>query len=342
MAAGSLVATSGGERVEVHGAPRWLAALLAGALEPAGGAGAVTVRVDLDASRAPLPLPGRRLVTRGVWRGAAGEGGGPAAVLVEDACSAGFDLLVRPPAPDGAGPLRVTARYRPGLRTRAANRALRDRFALLARQTLVQYPLLWRAGLRGGVPLHASAFVEAGRSPAAAPAGGVLLIGPGGVGKSTLLLAETGAGGRATSDNLCLWRDGRAHGVVEPLRVEGGPGRRTTRGRRERDLPGRLAAVRPDRVVLLGRGAPGSPASRRPLPAPAAARALAAGTYAAGELRRYWQFAAVLALATGAGPAHPPIQAVAAAITSALPCTEVRLRPGSRLVDVPGLLEGVS
>ncbi|HEY6793137.1 MAG TPA: hypothetical protein VI248_00475 [Kineosporiaceae bacterium] len=325
---------SAGERIEVDGAPRWLAEILAGALAPQSPVDdpsrdphreGVGVRVDVEPSRAPLPLGGCELITRGVWRAA------PATALLENACSAGFDLLVRAPEPDGEGCLTVTARYRPDLRTLAANRALRQRFRLLARQTLVQYPALWRAGLRGGVPVHASAVVPA----APARSAGVLIVGPGGVGKSTLLLAETAAGGRAASDNLCVWQEGVAYGVAEPLRVEGGAGRRTTNGRRERSLPGRLAAVRPDHVVLLRRDPAGRPGAR-PLPRGVAARALVAGTYAAGELRRYWQFAAVLALATGAGPAHPPIAATAACIVSALPCTEVSLRPGSRLAEAAG------
>jgi hypothetical protein len=335
-----MLGRSAGEGVQVSGAPRWLADVLAGTLAPGGVPGEVTVHVQLDASRARLPLPGARLVARGVWR----SGDGEPAALVEDACSAGFDLLVRP-APDDDGPLRITARYRPGLRTLAANRALRSRFRLLAGQTLVQYPVLWRSGLRGAVPLHAGALVEAPAPGEAAGgrrwSGGVLLIGPGGVGKSTLLLAELAAGGEATCDNLCAWRDGAAYGVVEPLRIEGGTGRRTSRGRREQPLPHAVPAVRPDRLVLLRRDPAGRAATRTLTPA-AAAHALTAGTYAAGELRRYWQFAAVLALATGAGPAHPPVAAAAARIAASLPCTEVHLARGRRLADAAPHLEEVS
>ena len=45
----------------------------------------------------------------------------------------------------------------------------------------------------------------------------------------------------------------------------------------------------------------------RPLSPDEAARALVAGTYMAGELRRFWPFAATLALATGIGPVHPDV-----------------------------------
>jgi hypothetical protein len=59
-----------------------------------------------------------------------------------------------------------------------------------------------------------------------------------------------------------------------------------------------------------------------------AARSLVAGTYAAGELRRYWAFAATLALGTGLGPAHPPVAAVAAGYADRLPCLRVRVGDG--------------
>ncbi len=60
-------------------------------------------------------------------------------------------------------------------------------------------------------------------------------------------------------------------------------------------------------------------------------RAIVAGTYSAGELRRYWQFAATLALATGVGPAHPPIREVAAVFADRLPCVRVQVGDGDRL-----------
>jgi len=65
------------------------------------------------------------------------------------------------------------------------------------------------------------------------------------------------------------------------------------------------------------------------LPSAEAARELVAGTYMAGELRRFWSFAATLALATGAGPAHPDVCGMAALLASRLPCFEVRVAHGS-------------
>jgi hypothetical protein len=56
----------------------------------------------------------------------------------------------------------------------------------------------------------------------------------------------------------------------------------------------------------------------------------------AGELRRYWALAATLTAATGLGPPHPPIGAVADAFVSRLSCLELVLPagPGSRLADL--------
>ena len=57
----------------------------------------------------------------------------------------------------------------------------------------------------------------------------------------------------------------------------------------------------------------------------------------AGELRRYWPFAATLSAATRLGPPHAPVTDVAAALASNLPCFELRL--GSPGTDLAALLE---
>jgi hypothetical protein len=55
----------------------------------------------------------------------------------------------------------------------------------------------------------------------------------------------------------------------------------------------------------------------------------------AGELRRFWPVAALLAAGTGRGPAHPPVADVAAGLTAALPCWTLRLgRDGRRLGEL--------
>jgi len=305
--------TTAGERVVVDCAVAWLSALLArataGELGEAAGPGE-TVRLRVEADRRPFDRDGWTLVSRAAWAA-------PPRALIEDACSSGFDLQVEPRGPV----LHVTARYRPAPRTRAANMLLGERFRLLAAQTLLHYPALWWASVHGRVPLHVS--VTAG------PGGVTMIAGPGGVGKSTMLAAGLERGERATADNLCACDGRHAYGVVEPLRVDGGRGRAAApHGRSEYALPDRVPSLEPDRLVVLRRAA-GQAASAGPLPPSEAARELVAGTYMAGELRRFWAFAGTLALATGIGPAHPDVLGIAAALADRLPCVEVRMAHGA-------------
>ena len=171
---------------------------------------------------------------RGAWR----QG---REVLIENVCSSGLDLLVRP----NGSTVDFVARWRPPVRVRATS-GLRSRFHLLLRAVLLQYPAMWWAGTRGRIPLHASMFTAGAMTP--------LVAGPSGVGKSTLLATELAEGGRATSDNLCVTDGVSGWGVVEPVRLEGKSGRRMPHGRREQPLTGRVSTLTPDRVVLLRRG----------------------------------------------------------------------------------------
>jgi hypothetical protein len=307
--------TTAGERVLVQCSIKWLSALLAdaaaGELSDAATSDE-TVRLQIEADRRPFDRDGWALIGRGAWASS------PRAII-EDACSSGFDLQIDP----SGSVLHVVARYRPAPRTRVANMLLGSRFRLLAAQTLLHYPALWWASVRGRVPLHVS--VTAGAD------GVTMIAGPGGVGKSTLLSAGLNHGEIATADNLCACDAHRAYGVVEPLRLDGGRGRgraAATHGRSEYALPGRVPSLEPDRLVVLRR-ATGSRASAGPLSPAEAARELVAGTYMAGELRRYWAFAGTLALATGIGPAHPDVCGIAASLADRLPCFEVRMAHGS-------------
>ena len=202
---------------------------------------------------------------------------------------------------------------------------LAARSRLLARAVLTQYPALWWAGCRGRVPLHASAVTSGNQTP--------MLAGPGGAGRSTVLLAALAHGGRTTGDNLAVTDGESIFGVTEPCKVASAAGRRTSHGRRERALAGRVDALAPDRAVLLRRSAAGEQSLRALDPVEAAA-ALTAATYMAGELRRYWGFAATLTLGTGRGP-RPPARAryghsadLAAARGGAQPWTAPAGRPG--------------
>jgi hypothetical protein len=313
------VLETAGERLAIDCAPAWVMDLIAegagGELRRAGGDDA-TVRIVVEGERRPFDERGWSLLARGARRR-------DGAVVVENVCTSGFDLHFRL----AEGTPEFTYRWRPPVRERAAGRVLRSRFHLLARATLVQYPALWWAGTRGRVPLHVSA-VTTGRLVA-------MLAGPSGVGRSTLVLDEVARGAQATGDNLAVGDGTTVWGIVEPVRVEGGAGRRMPHGRSEGDLPHRAASLVPDCVVVLERGH-SDHSSLGPSSDAAAARALVTSTYAAGELRRYWSFAATLAAGTELGPAHPSIAEVAADFGSRLPCLSLVLgrRGDARLSEL--------
>lgn len=322
------VLRTGGEQVELACAHGWLAAVLA-----EGAAGELArpdgrrpdVRVTVEDTTRAFDTAGWELMTRGAWRRAG-------RVILRDACSSGLDLLVTAAEPT----LEVVARWRPTAAGRAAAAVLRSRSRLLLRAVLLQYPVLWWSQRRGCAPLHASVCsitgsdIPNGGGGAGQPA--VLIAGPGGLGKSTLVNAELARGGVATCDNLCVSDGSTAWGVVEPRRLAAGAGRRMPHGRREAPWPGRAHGLVPDCVLILRRGDGRSP-TVAPCPPRDAELSLIAGTYMAGELRRYWAFAATLALGTGAGDIHPTVADTAATLCAGLPCLRVTLadRPGTPL-----------
>jgi hypothetical protein len=316
-----------GERVELTCAVPWIADILtegaAGQLTAADGT-TPDVRVTVERGSAAFDVTGWRVLTRDAWcrRGQ---------VIISNACSSGLDLQVTAGEPS----LEVVARWRPSGRERAAAAVLRARARLLLRAVLLQYPALWRSQQRGRAPLHASVCSLGPEGPGGGQT--VMLAGPGGIGKSTLVHGELLTGAACTCDNLCVSDGQYAWGVVEPLRLpveaHGGQGRRMPYGRREAAWPRRPVRLRPDRLVVLARG--GKPAIAPQSPS-LAARHLVAGTYMAGELRRYWAFAATLALGTGLGGSHPPVQAIADTLSSRLPCLQVTLgdHPGAPLREL--------
>jgi hypothetical protein len=262
-----------------------------------------TVCVRVEAERQPFDTRGWDFLTRGAW--SSGE-----ETVVANACTSGFDVRVEARAEVS----RFTFRWRPPARDRAAARVLRSRFHLLARAVLMQYPALWWAGTRGRVPLHASAC---GVGPKIQ-----LFTAPSGVGRSTLLLQN---GGRATTgDNLAVGDGTLVWGLVEPARVEGAAGRKMAHGRSEAAVANRVSPLAPEAVVVLAR-AHGREPKLVPCSSNQAARSLVTSTYMAGELRRYWAFAATLSAGTGVGPAHPPVADVAAAFAGRLPCFVLEL-----------------
>lgn len=313
-----------GERVELTCAVPWISDVIAeGAVgQLADGDGATPdVRVTVERDPAAFDVTGWRVLTRDAW---CREG----QVVIANACSSGLDVQVTVGEPT----VEMVARWRPSGKGRAAAAVLRSRTRLLLRAVLLQYPALWRSQQRGRAPLHASVCTLSG-----ADGRTVLLAGPGGVGKSTLVHREMLSGAVSTCDNVCV-SDGRSTwGLVEPLRlpaeVHAGQGRRMPHGRREAAWPRRTEQMSPDLFIVLVRGS--QPGVTRCDPAPAAHH-LAAGTYMAGELRRYWAFAATLALGTGLGDSHPPVQQIAQELSVSLPCLRVTLgdRPGAPLSEL--------
>lgn len=79
----------------------------------------------------------------------------------------------------------------------------------------------------------------------------------------------------------------------------------------------RAHALVPDSLVVLHRGPDG--ARLEQWDPDAAARFLVTSTYMAGELRRYWAFAAMLAAGTGVGPAASPVTEVATTFAATVP-----------------------
>lgn len=274
------------------------------------------VHVRIEVGAGPFGLEGLDPLTRGAW---AGRG----CVVMEDACASGVDLRLT--VRDDS--LQVEARPRPMPSQRGLALLAPARTLLLWREAILQYPVLWWAGLKGGVPMHVSALVVDGE--------GVVLAGPGGVGKSTLLVDAMTAGAQAVSDNLCVCFGSTLFGVLEPLRTASGKGRRMPHGRRESGWMARRENVTAGRILVLRRGS-GSDVAMVSIRGREAARVMAAGTYAAGELRRYWAFSSTLALGTGLGPPTPAVVASAGELASGIPCSQVLLpsTPGVHLSDL--------
>jgi hypothetical protein len=300
--------STAGERLLFESSLPWVTDLVAEGADGELRSGEVddaSLHVVIEADHGPHTTADWELLARGIWR----QNGD---IVMENVCTSGFDLHFR----CTRGRAEFTYRWRPPTRDRAAARLLRSRFHLLARAALIQYPTLWWAATHGRVPLHASACAIAGATP--------LLTAPSGVGRSTLLANELASGAEATGDNLSVGDGTTVWGLVEPIRVEGGAGRRMPHGRSELRLQRRRESLTPDCIVVLARGTAEEP-SLSSVSAQAAARSIVTSTYMAGELRRYWAFAATLSAATGLGPPHPPVADVASAFAARLPCFSLTL-----------------
>ena len=316
---------SAGQAVVVHSVGHAVhRALLAAAGSPEQNGpvlppAAPDVEIWVEREKQDFPTGARTLVTRGVSLDA------DTGVVISSASGSGHTQWW------SAGErLRVCSRWRPSWPERGAALLLRQRHRALQGQVLLHYPTLWWASVRGLSPLHAAVVSIDGVV--------VMLAGPGGVGKSTLLAAEIAAGSVAMCDNLAVSDGTRVHGLAEPMRIEssrtsrahgsGAVGARTTHGRRDHPWGERPEAFVPDLVVAVRRGDVDR-ATVRSAPPATVARSLVAGTFAAGELRRFWPLCAILALATGLGPELSPVVEVARQLTERIPCLELALGPRS-------------
>jgi hypothetical protein len=301
-----------GQLVKFYCRPRWVAELVeeacAQALTPWSSDRKPDVHVVVTGERSAFDLRGCAPLTRGAFHR-------DRSVVMTNVCGSGFDICVTVLGGDHRPRVRLEARFRPPMREHVAAWGLRSRFHLLARAVLTQYPALWVAGARGLAPLHASGVRVGGEA--------VLVVGPGGVGRSSLLMSSLQDGAQACTDNVCVSDGTQVAGLVEPMRVTGAAGRRMPHGRGEQPLPNRVSTVVPTCVVVVRRGLQEQPVVG-PISAEAAAEVMVAGTYMAGELRRYWSFAATLALGTGLPAVHPRVREVAGTL-SRLPAVELSL-----------------
>ena len=206
--------------------------------------------------------------------------------------------------------LHVTARYRP----RAAHPGGQPRCSARGSGCWRRRPCCTtrRCGghrLRGRVPLHASVDGRRRRRDRADRRARR--------GRQVHLLC-----GRA--DRRASWRPRttsarattrRAYGVVEPLRrstaAAGAAGRDAPPHGERPPLPGRVPSLSPTGWSCSRRAA-GPTASAGPLPPAERPATLVAGTYMAGELRRFWAFAGHAGAGDGLWPAHPDVHGVAA------------------------------
>jgi hypothetical protein len=304
--------TQAGQLLQIDCRPRWVSGFveecMGDALTPGAAEHEPDVHVIVSGSHSPFEVAGWAPLTRGALQH---EG----ALVMSNACGSGFDLRVDCGVTGPGLGMRVEARFRPPVRERLAAWAMRPRFHLLVRSVLTQYPALWAAGVKGWAHLHASG-VRIGDET-------VLVAGPGGVGRSSLLLSSLGDGALACTDNVAVSDGTIMAGLVEPMRVDGAHGRRMPHRRGEQPLANRVPSVIPDLVVVVARSTQREAVLRK-IASERAGRVMEAGTYMAGELRRYWSFASTLALGTGLGPVHPPVREIAATL-STLPAYELTL-----------------
>lgn len=224
-------------------------------------------------------------------------------------------------------------RFRRAWEARGLDHRREKRFATLL-YYLVYYPAMWWHETQTGAhPLHAAAV--------AGERGALVLAGPSGVGKSTLTVALTVAGGIPLSETFVLHRGREVIAVPEPVLLDAwsrvwlgeavealdrAPGRFVFD--RQGYHVGQPAQQAPAVALVLPRR--GTPVGAAVITAAEAQRRISGGHQLIKDMRRYWAFAAALEkLAPEATPAGlmAAREAALGALTRDVPCWELRLSP---------------
>lgn len=331
MNAPTYVLRTAGQLVTLDSAVRARAARLVAATGHIGRvdahAGRPDLHVRIESCRSPFPHAGMTPVTRGAWTDGSGH------VLFDSVGGSGHSQWWS--IDQVHTTVETRNRWRPSAAQLGAATLLVSRQRALEAEVLVHYPAMWLASQQGLAPLHVSVLRVGGAV--------VALAGPGGLGKSTLVAAELDQSAVALCDNVAVSDGVAMHGLAEPLRLDPkthfhSPGQagHTTHHRREYRWGARPVRMVPDLLVVVRRGGARSYHVRETT-SEAAARAMVAGTFAAGELGRFWALSATLALATGQATVLPAVCEVAGRLAARVPCVELELgAPGIPLREMLG------
>lgn len=224
----------------------------------------------------------------------------------------------------------------------------RKRYATLL-YYLIYYPAMWWHEIqRGAHPLHAAGVLG--------ERGALVLAGPSGVGKSTLTVALTAAGGVPLAETFLLHRGTTMIAMPEPVLLDDWSRAwldDATRGLSQ--VPGQFVFGRSgfhlDEPVAQAEAAAiivprrATPAGIAPITANEAQRRISGGHALIKDMRRYWAFAAALEKlapeATTAG-LMAAREAALARLTETLPCWELRLGPELTCAAATDLLAEVA
>lgn len=231
---------------------------------------------------------------------------------------------------------------------RALDARREKRFATLL-YYLAYYPAMWWLENHAAThPLHAAGV--------AGERGAIVLAGPSGVGKSTLTVALTAAGGNPLSETFLLHRGRDLVAVPEPVLLDTFSQRWLGDGAAQLGrAPGSFVFERdgfhlehnvrqaPAAAIVLPRRA--SPAGIAPLTPAVAHRRISGGHQLVKDMRRYWAFAAAFENLGSASEAEALMlqrERALAALVAAVPCWELRLTSDLSRAAVTDMLADIA